>query len=52
MKKIYSKPETCVVTVNVACHFMAGSPGAKTEGYNAASEVLSRGSNDWDDEDF
>lgn len=52
MKKIYQKPYVLQVLVNVENTILAGSPGAKSEGYNSSSESLSReGDSLWDDED-
>lgn len=51
MKKIYSAPQLTTVVVNVKNCILAGSPGLKDEGYNSASECLSRDFDAWDDED-
>lgn len=52
MKKIYQKPYVLQVLVNVENTILAGSPGAKSEGYNSSSESLSReGDSLWDDEE-
>ena len=40
MKKIYQTPQIQVVRINTGCSILAGSPGAKSEGYNPSSENL------------
>ena len=52
MKKIYQKPYVLQVVINIENTILAGSPGAKSEGYNSSSESLSReGDSLWDDEE-
>ena len=52
MKKTYQKPYVLQVLVKVENTILAGSPGAKSEGYNPSSESLSREETSlWDDED-
>lgn len=52
MKKTYQKPYVQLVVINIENTILAGSPGAKSEGYNSESESLSReGDSLWDDEE-
>lgn len=41
MKKTYQKPYVQLVVVNIENTILAGSPGAKSEGYEPSSESLS-----------
>lgn len=41
MKKTYQKPYVQLVVVNIVNTILAGSPGAKSEGYSPSSESLS-----------
>ena len=52
MKKTYQKPYVQLVVVNIENTILAGSPGAKSEGYNSESESLSYEENSlWDEEE-
>jgi hypothetical protein len=55
MKKIYQAPAVLMVNIHIENTLLTSSPGAKAEGYNASSEVLSRKGGfsmdqSWDDE--
>lgn len=52
MKKTYQKPYVQLVVVNIENTILAGSPGAKSDGYNPSSESLSYEENSlWDEEE-
>ena len=52
MKKTYQKPYVQLVVVNIENTILAGSPGAKSEGYNPSSESLSYEENSlWNEEE-
>ena len=48
MKKKYQSPQIQVVRINTGCPILAGSPGAKSEGYNSEGEVLAPETHYWE----
>ena len=48
MKKKYQSPQIQVVRINTGCPILAGSPGAKADGYNSSEEVLAPETHYWE----